>query len=143
MLNDVVPRQPTEKTYYELVFRLEDCQGSAFAFECDEHGHVYLGRLPELARHCLALCRKGEVDGFRVRPGVVRFSTQSYNEPGSGRCGCGQRVILDNIWDNACGNCGQAYDGDGVELADRSMWGEGTGESLPDNQLDVDPERYR
>ena len=72
MLDDMVPRQPTETTVYEFVFRLEDRSGGAFAFECDERGHVYLGRLPELARHCLALCLEGEVDGVRVRPGIVR-----------------------------------------------------------------------
>lgn len=121
MLDDMVPRQPTEMTYYELVFRLEDRSGSAFAFECDEQGNVFVGGLPELARHSLALCRKGEVDGYRVRPGVVRPTTQSYVEPGSGRCGCGQRVVLGSAWANACEGCSKEYDGNGVALADRSL----------------------
>ena len=117
MLDDMVPRQPTEITLYELVFRLEDRSGGAFAFGCDERGHVYLGRLPELARHCLALCREGDVDGYQVRPGVVRVSTQRHLEPASGRCGCGQRVVQDDARANACETCGTEYDGDGVELA--------------------------
>lgn len=121
MLDDMVPREPTDITCHELVFKLEDRSGGAFAFECDERGLVYLGRLPELARHCLELCRKGEVDGFRVRPGVVQPSTQSYLEPASGRCGCGQRVVLDNARANAYEACGRAYDGNGVELADQSL----------------------
>ena len=142
MLSDIMPREPAEVTCHELVFKLEDRSGGAFAFECDEHGHVYLGRLPELARHCLALCRKGEVDGYRMRPGVVRPSSQSHLEPARGRCGCGQQVVLDNAWVNACETCGKEYDGDGVELADRSLWSEETGESVLDTELGVDPERY-
>ena len=140
MLSDIVPRQPTEITSYELVFRLEDRSGGAFTFECDERGNVYLGRLPELARHCLALCRKGEVDDFRVRPGVVLPSTQSHLEPASGRCGCGQQIVLDDARANACETCGREYDGNGVELADRSLWSEEIGKSVPD--IDVDPKRY-
>ena len=142
MLDDIVPREPTEITCHELVFKLEDRSGGAFAFECDKHGHVYLGRLPELARHCLALCREGEVDGFRVRPGVVRPSTQSYVEPASGCCRCGQQVVLDNARTNACETCGREYDGDGAELADQSLRGEAAGEGVPDTELDVDPERH-
>ena len=142
MLKDFTPRKPVQTTHYELVFRLEDGCGSAFAFECDKHGHVYLGRLPELARHCLALCREGEVDGFRVRPGVVRPSTQSYVEPASGCCRCGQQVVLDDARTNACETCGREYDGDGAELADQSLRGEAAGEGVPDTELDVDPERY-
>ena len=142
MIDDMVSRQPAEITVYELVFRLEDRSGGAFAFECDERGHVYLGRLPELARHCLALCLKGEVDGFRVRPGVVRPSTQSYVEPASGRCGCGQQVVLDDARANACETCGREYDGDGVKLAHRSLRGEEAGESVLDTELSADHERH-
>ena len=71
--------------------------------------------------------RGREVDGFRVRPGVVRPSTRSFIRPASGRCGCGQQVVLDEVWANACEACGRAYDGDGVELANRSRRVEGTG----------------
>ena len=142
MLDDIVPREPTEITCHELVFKLEDRSGGAFAFRCDERGHVYPGRLPELARHCLGLCREGDVDGFRVRPGVVRPSTRSYLEPASGRCGCGQRVVLEDARANVCEACGREYDGDGLELTDRSLRGEEAGEGVPDTELGVDPERH-
>ena len=118
MLDDLVPRRSVETTHYELVFRLEDGSGGAFAFECDERGSAFLGRLPQIARHSLELCLRGEVDDFRVRPGVVRSSTLSYTEPGSGRCGCGARVVLERPRANRCGGCGRAYDGDGIPLAD-------------------------
>lgn len=118
MQGDLVPRHSVETIHYELVFRLKDRQGSAFAFECDERGHVYLGRLPRIARHSLKLCLQGEVDGFRVRPGVVQPSTRSFITPGSGRCSCGQRVVLTSDWANACETCGREYDGGGVELDD-------------------------
>lgn len=141
MLDDLVPRHSVETTHYECVFRLEDGSGGAFAFECDARGGVFLGGLPQIARHCLERCLQGEVDGFRVRPGIVRPSTRSFITPRSGRCLCGQRVVLTSARSNACETCGRAYDGSGVELDDRSLWGEGAGQSVSAAELD-DPERY-
>jgi hypothetical protein len=138
MLKNFNPRRPTEVTRYELVFRLEDGQGSAFAFECDEHGNVYRDRLPSLALHNLELCLKGEVDGYSVRLGVVRSHEQPYVEDGSGTCVCGAHVTLHSAWANACDWCGREYNGSGQLLADRSYWGEETGESVAD--MEHDPE---
>ena len=69
MQGDLVPRRSVETTHYELVFRLGDGSGGAFAFECDERGLVYLGRLPQIARHSLELCLKGEGGWLPGAPG--------------------------------------------------------------------------
>lgn len=142
MLKNFVPRKPVETTLYELVFRLEDGCGSAFAFECDEHGHVFKERLPQLALHNLNLCLKGEVDGYVVRRGVIRSHEQSYVEEGSGRCVCGRHVVITHSWANTCQGCGREYNGSGQLLADRSYWGEETGESVADMELEYDPEGF-
>lgn len=140
MLKNFVPRKPVETTLHELVFKLEDGQGSAFAFECDQHGNVYRDRLPRLALHNLEGCLQGEVDGYSVRLGVVRSSVQSYVEDGGGRCVCGHRVVITCSWSNTCEGCGREYSGTGQLLADRSFWGEETGESVADMELEGDPE---
>ena len=85
-MRNFYPRRTVEETHFELVFRLDDGQGSAFAFECDEQGQVYRDRLPRLALHNLELCLQGEVDGYTVRRGVVRYHTQSHVEDASGTC---------------------------------------------------------
>lgn len=79
------PRLPVEETNYELVFRLDGDHGSAFAFDCDEQGNVYRSRLTGIEQHTLELCLQGEVDGYSVRPGVVRHYTCSYTEDGKER----------------------------------------------------------
>lgn len=129
MLKNFTPREPVQATHYERVFRLEDGCGSAFAFECDEHGNVYRNRLPSLARHNLELCLKGEVDGYSVRLGVVRSHERRYVEDGSGTCVCGAHVTLHSSWANAC-DCKREYNGSGQLLADRAFWGEETSESV-------------
>ena len=138
MLKNFVPRKPVETTQHELVFRLADGCGSAFAFECDESGNVFRDKLPVLALHNLELCLKGEVDGYAVRRGVIRSHEQSYVEDGCGGCVCGRRVVITRSWTNVCAGCGREYNGSGQLLADRSFWGEETGESLGDRERDPD-----
>lgn len=142
MLKNFTPRKPVETTQYELVFRLEDGCGSAFAFECDESGNVYRDKLPRLALHNLDLCLKGEVDGLSVRLGVVRSYTQSFVEDGGGTCVCGRHVVITRSWANACDWCGREYNGSGQLLTDRSYWGEETNESVADMELEYDPEGF-
>lgn len=138
MLKDFTPRKPVQTTHYELVFRLEDGCGSAFAFECDEYGNVFRARLPTLALHNLELCLKGEVDGYSVRLGVIRSHEQRYVEDGSRTCVCGAHVTLHSAWANACDWCGREYNSSGQLLADRAFWGEETGESVADMEHDSD-----
>lgn len=139
MLQHFRPRKPVETTRYDLFFQLEDGCGSAFSFECDETGHVFRDRLPELALHNLDLCLKGEVDGYPVRPGVVRSYVQRYVEDCSGICVCGSVVSLHSSWANTC-CCGREYNGSGQLLADRSFWSEETGESVADMEHNPDGE---
>lgn len=135
------PPKPVEETHYELVFRLEDGRGSAFAFECDEQGNVFRNQLPQVALHNLELCLRGEVDGYAVRRGVLRYHTQSFVEDASGTCACGKHVVLNDAWANTCSGCGREYNAFGQLLSDRSLWGEETGESVADMQMGYDPER--
>ncbi len=132
------PRKPVEETHFELVFRLEDGQGSAFAFACDEHGNVFRDQLPQIALHNLELCLRGEVDGYTVRRGVLRYHTQSFVEDASGTCICGEHVVLHDAWANTCSGCGREYNGHGQLLAVRSRWGEETGESAAEMKLGYD-----
>lgn len=140
MLKNFTPRKPVEITQYELVFRLEDGCGSAFAFECDESGNVYRDRLSRLALHNLEGCLKGEVNDLSVRLGGVRSYTQSFVEDGSGTCVCGRHVVITRSWTNACDWCGREYNGSGQLLADRSLWGEETDERLADMEHNPDSE---
>lgn len=139
-MQDFGPRQPTEETQYELVFRLEDGRGSAFAFACDEDGNVFRDQLPQIALHNLELCLQGEVDGYAVRRGVLRHHTQNVVHDASGTCACGQHGVLDDAWANTCSSCGREYNAFGQLLAHRSRWGEETGESVSEMQLGYDPE---
>lgn len=46
------------------------------------------------------------------------------------RCRCGTPLELWDSWANECDKCGQEYNGSGQALADRSQWGEETGETF-------------
>ena len=54
-----------------------------------------------------------------------------YAEPAIGLCVCGQKVELDGFT-NTCDSCGRDYNSSGQMLADRSQWGEETGETAAD-----------
>lgn len=142
MLRNFSPSKPVEETRFELVFRLEDDQDSAFSFECDERGTFVRDKLPNLVLHNLRACLKGEVDGYPVRSGVVRSYVQSFIADGGGTCVCGAHVTLHSSWTNTCGGCGREYNGSGQLLAERDVWGEETGESVADIKLDYDPETH-
>lgn len=96
------------------------------AFDCDANGRVDLAALakrPEaLAAYqtCLA-CGPGRVERY----------ARTVREPAEGRCACGELVILDDSWLNAC-DCGRDYNGSGQELAPRDQWGEETDEHPAD-----------
>lgn len=48
-----------------------------------------------------------------------------------GICDCGEEIEFSHFT-NSCPNCGRDYNSSGHLLADRSQWGEETGESLSD-----------
>lgn len=55
----------------------------------------------------------------------------TYTEAAIGFCDCGGRVYLDHFT-NTCDGCYRDYNMDGQPLADRSQWGEETGETYTD-----------
>ena len=57
------------------------------------------------------------------------IDAQGYKIPGVIKCDCGAKVELDSGWANECRRCHAEYNGSGQRLADRSQWGEETGES--------------
>jgi hypothetical protein len=126
-------RQTITETSFDLVFPVLDksdaawyVSGSGFSFPCDEKGVVQ--PLPEAAQENLEKCYSGE---HNVGPSEVRKSEFKYTEPAVGRCvRCKREVILCGFT-NTC-NCGADYNMSGQLLADRSQWGEETGEHLSD-----------
>ena len=57
------------------------------------------------------------------------------------KCRCGDEVVCDRFT-NTCYECGSDFNGSGQLLADRSQWGEETGESVSDilaADSDVEP----
>lgn len=70
--------------------------------------------------------RRSTLDGRRVEVSCLVIA-----------CACGEEVLCDRFT-NACA-CGRDYNGSGSLLADRSQWGEETGETVSDI-LSVDSE---
>lgn len=128
--------------------------GSGCSFECDEHGVVDLSKLHECAQENYLNALQGinltlvdvayRVEGEDYVPiyctgrwktqtvhdhGVVT-SEHTYPEPAVGRCECGRKVHLASFT-NTC-ECNRDYNMSGQLLANRSQWGEETGESLSD-----------
>jgi hypothetical protein len=80
--------------------------------------------MPEFHRH--ETCYVEREYGFKeVQRGVVR-------------CVCGEEVVCE-FFANTCDRCGRDYNMSGQMLADRSQWGEETGESLSDIIGPYDP----
>ena len=64
---------------------------------------------------------------------VTRPYDHETQEPGEITCDCGCKLSLDGPGQDAeCDKCGAAYNSAGQKLADRSQWGEETGETAAD-----------
>ena len=119
-LRDYRPSERVTDYWYELCF--DDGYNNGFAFPCDEHGNVLIDEKNEAARsnyeHCLANPQK-----FNRFNKVVRFSN-TYTEPASGVCECGERVSLVNEYMGACEcpNCGRWYNLFGQSLKPPREW---------------------
>lgn len=120
-------RKRIDVTSYHLLFPYVDSPGSGFAFDCDENGNVDVNalKLKPCAYANYVRCTNGAAN---VSPGVVETSHHSYTEPAVLRCDCGEHVYLDGFT-NTCRRCAADYNMSGDRLADRSQWGEETGES--------------
>lgn len=110
---------------YMRSFEWKDDPGAGFMFICDEHGHLSAESLNPDAEANLMKCLDGT---FAVIDCGVEKREFDRIIPAVGRCTCGQVVTLDSFT-NTC-TCGADYNMSGQQLADRSQWGEETGESL-------------
>ena len=128
MSNVIKPARRILVEEFELSYEYPGT-GCGFSFPCDRTGVVDETFLSDGARKNLETCRAGE--GGVVSRGVIDY-TRTIKEPAVIRCGCGQRVELDDAWLNSCDHCGRDYNGFGNLLAPRSQWGEETGEIASD-----------
>ena len=112
-----------ESTTYGLAFQIAGASpGAGFMFDCDADG-VVIPSEHAMARENLAKCQDGTFAG--TWEGIVVFEHR-YRHPRIGRCSCGSEVELGRFT-NTC-ECGADYNSAGQLLADRSQWGEETGE---------------
>lgn len=123
-------RKIVTTTNYRHCFDYEGENGHGFGFDCDEHGNLK-DDTQDVALSNYAKCLTGIVDGHRmVDRGIVEYKSH-YTKPTIIECSCGEHVALGNFT-NTCHNCYSDYNMSGQLLADRSQWGEETGESLSD-----------
>jgi len=116
-------KHETVVTYYRTL-RLTGSQSfCGYMFECDEHGAMDADR----AARCAEILAEGE----HTDEGIRKFE-HTYAIPAVAKCDrCGAHVDLYGFT-NTCHGCGADYNMSGDMLADRSQWGEETGESLDD-----------
>jgi hypothetical protein len=119
--------------HYELAFNYTEppeLRGAGFMFECDEHGKVDVDKLQGLARENYDRCL-ANTHAHPLSRGRVEKFEHYYTHPAVGECeDCGEEVQLAGFT-NTC-DCGVDYNMSGQRLADRSQWGEETGESVSD-----------
>jgi hypothetical protein len=108
-----------------------ESRGAGFMFDCDESGKVDVDKLPDAAKESYRDCLAGASGGQPLSKGRVEKFEHYYTNPAVGECeDCGQDVVLHGFT-NTC-ECGVDYNMSGQRLADRSQWGEETGESVSD-----------
>lgn len=121
-------REIVESVTYSHSFFWKGQPGSGFSFPCNEAGElegIHPAGMENLAK-CLfgEYCNQVDYDG-------IEKQEHHYTEPAIGICRCGCEVVLDGFT-NTCEGCGRDYNMSGQELADRSQWGEETGEHYSD-----------
>ncbi len=120
MLTNRKPREHVQ--HIEYTYEVERKKGDGgFSWPCDADGN--LDAATAVRRDDLV------ATGSYFDNGVIKYE-RWHHIPGSGRCPCGRTVDLCGFT-NAC-ECGRDYNMSGDELADRSQWGEETGESVSD-----------
>lgn len=127
-------RERIENTSFTLFFGDKKCPRAGWAPSCDKEGNVLGGTLQPAA---MAEWKRvqSRMDAIlagtdaEYHPPEVQSFTNSYWQPAIGICdACKRRVHLDGFT-NSC-ECGADYNMSGQRLADRSQWGEDTGESV-------------
>lgn len=107
-------------------------RGAGFSFPCDEVGNVNVCKLYDAGYAGYRACLAGVTSkGLALSKGRVERFEHYYTNPAVGECDvCGEDVYLRGFT-NTC-ECGIDYNMSGQRLADRSQWGEETGESISD-----------
>ncbi len=111
-----------EETVYSLDFLYRERLSEGFSFPCDRYGIVDRD-MPLAAKENLRKCLDGTYDV--IVQGILE-NTQNFKIPALARCECGQEFELTG--DTVCPRCDREYNSSGQLLADRSLWGEETGE---------------
>lgn len=130
-------RERIESTSYNLFFAKKNVSGAGWAPPCDKDGNVLTEKMAEAAllewervKARLNSIANGQDDVYH--PPYIQECVSRYTQPAIGLCDrCGDEVYLEGFT-NTCHTCGADYDMSGQLLADRSQWGEETGESLSD-----------
>ena len=120
MLTIISESKWVSKEWHEIAY--DDGHGNGFGFPCDKAGNPSEGLAPA-ARENLAWCRS-HPERF-MRAGKVIAHRQEWKEPATGRCICGERVVLTDQYMGACqcGRCGRWYSLAGEDLLPPEMWG--------------------
>jgi hypothetical protein len=118
-------RKTETKVEYSLFYKT-DPSGAGYSFPCDENGQVFVDQLKPTALASYQRCQTG-----KVLSRSIQANRWSYTTPAVIRCVCGAEVELHGFT-NTCDECERDYNMSGQLLADRSQWGEETGESLSD-----------
>jgi len=115
-------RMSAEYYTHEFVWRHD--RNAGFSFPCDENG-----KLPDDLNPAALENYKSCIDGtYDVINLGIRRNVHRWTQPAIGICErCGEEVYLDSFT-NTCERCGADYDINGNMLAQRSQWGEETGE---------------
>lgn len=127
-------RHSSHETYieYRLCFDVADREPYSrcgWSFECDKHGNVDTSKFQPAALENYRKCLLGE---HATHKPYIDKHESDYKVCAIVECGCGHHVELFHYWLNTCEKCGQDFNGSGQELADRSQWGEETGEHPAD-----------
>lgn len=112
----------TETTIsYEVSFLGED---KGYGFPCDEKGTIKKEEMSEDAIKNYEYCIKHPKE-FSIFNEIEKYEN-SYREPASGICKCGEKIHLFDEYFGACEcpNCGQWYNMFGQELLPPSEWEE-------------------
>jgi uncharacterized CHY-type Zn-finger protein len=118
----VKQRERVTVTSYSLSYCWNDAPSAGFSFPCTKEG--YLLPLVQAGLDNFIDCITGVND---VEYEGIEEDEHSYTEPAILKCSCKRNVILDSFT-NTCVNCESDYNMQGQLLADRSQWGEETGE---------------
>ncbi len=118
-------RRVTDVTYARC-FRWNDSPSAGFSFPCNAVGTIE--QLHPVAQENLEKCLDGT---YAVTDLGIQEYVNRYTVPAVLKCDCGAQVQLDGFT-NTCDRCRADYNMSGQRLADRSQWGEETGESLGD-----------